>query len=79
MAPLDVKFRCDTQFTFGLLTFVAGEDGGLKILPLEAALELLVLVQGPDPCSPANSSTLGGAYSGLDPCAGHFIRTVEIV
>jgi hypothetical protein len=79
MAPLDVKFPRGTQFTFGSLTFVTGEDGDLKMLPLEAALEHLVLVHGPDPCSPVNSSTLDGACSGWDLCAGLFPRTVEIV
>jgi hypothetical protein len=74
-----VKFPHGTQFTFGSLTFVAGEDGDLKMLPLEAALERLVLVHGYDPCSPANSSTLGGAYSRSDPCVGLLIRTVEII
>jgi hypothetical protein len=49
------------------------------MLPLEAALERLVLAHGPDPCSPTNSSTLGDAYSGSDPCAGLFIRTIKIV
>jgi hypothetical protein len=70
MAPLDVKFPRGTQFTFGSLTFVAGEDGDMKMLPLEAALQRLVLVHGPDPCSPANSPTSDGACSGSDPCAG---------
>jgi hypothetical protein len=79
MTPFDVKFPRDTQFTFGSLTFVAWEEGDLKMLPLEAALERLVLAHGPDPYSPANSSTLGGACSELDPYARLFIRTIEIV
>jgi hypothetical protein len=35
MAPwsFDVKFPRGTQFTFESLTFVAGEDGDLKMLP----------------------------------------------
>jgi hypothetical protein len=78
MAPLDVKFSHGTQFTFGSLTFVTGE-GDLKMLPLEAALERLMLVHGPDPCSPANSSTSGGVCSGSNPCEWLFIRIVEIV
>jgi hypothetical protein len=78
MAPLNVKFPCGTQFTFGSLTFVTGE-GDLKMLPLEAALERLMLVHGTDPCSPANSSTSGGVCSRSDPCAWLFIRIVEIV
>jgi hypothetical protein len=79
MTQLDIKFPHDTQFTFGSLTFVAGEDGDLKMLPLEVALEYLVLVHGPDPCSPPNLSTSDSACSGSDPYAGLFIRTIEIV
>jgi hypothetical protein len=79
MTPFDVKFPHDTQFTFRSLTFVVWEEGDLKMLPLEAALERLVLAHGPDPYSPANSSTSGGAYSKLDPYARLFIRTVEII
>jgi hypothetical protein len=35
MAPwtFDVKFPCGTQLTFMSLTFAAGEDGDLKMLP----------------------------------------------
>jgi hypothetical protein len=77
MAPFDIKFSRGTQFTFGSLTFTTGEVGDLKMLPLEAALERLVLVHGPDPCSSANSSTSDGACSGLDPCAGLFLHTVQ--
>jgi hypothetical protein len=35
MAPwtFDVKFPLGTKFTFGSLTFAAGEDGDLRILP----------------------------------------------
>jgi hypothetical protein len=29
----DVKFPLGTRFTFGSLTFAAGEDGDLKMLP----------------------------------------------
>jgi hypothetical protein len=49
------------------------------MLPLKAALERLMLVHGPDPCSPMNSSTSNDTCSGLDPCAGLFLHTVEIV
>jgi hypothetical protein len=50
MAPwsFDVKFPLGIQFTFGSLTFVAGEDGDLKMLPPGTALE-----------HPAPSSTSG--------------------
>jgi hypothetical protein len=37
------------------------------------------LVHGPDPCSPARSSTSDGAYLGSDPYVGLFIHTVKIV
>jgi hypothetical protein len=35
MAPwtFDIKFPCGTQFTFGSLTFAAGKNGNLKMLP----------------------------------------------
>jgi hypothetical protein len=79
MAPFNVNFPRGTQFTFGSLTFTTREDGDLNMLPLEAALERLVLVHGPDPCSPTNSYALDGACSGLDPYAGLFLCTVEIV
>jgi hypothetical protein len=39
MAPLDIKFPRGTQFTFGSFTFTVWEDGDLKMLHLEAALE----------------------------------------
>jgi hypothetical protein len=79
MAPFDVKFPRGTDFTFWSLTFTVGEDGDKKMLPLEAALELLVLVHGSDPCSPAESSTSDDTCSGSDPCAGLFLRTIKIV
>jgi hypothetical protein len=72
MAPwsFDVKFSRDTQFTFGSLTFAAGEDGDLKMLP-----------PGPAPEHPtsAPSSASGGACSGLDPFVGLYIRTAMLV
>jgi hypothetical protein len=79
MEPFNLKFPGGTQFTFGSLTISTGEDGNMKMLPLEATLECLVLVHGPDPCSPANSSALDGACSRSDPCVGLFLRTVKIV
>jgi hypothetical protein len=42
----DVKFPYDTQFIFGSLTFAAGEDGNLKMLPLGPAPECLAPVYG---------------------------------
>jgi hypothetical protein len=72
MAPwsFDVKFPRSTQFTFGSLTFIAGEDGDLKILPPGTA---------PEHPAPAHSSTSGGTCSDLDPFAGLYIRTAKLV
>jgi hypothetical protein len=66
----DMKFSLGTQFTFGSLTFVIGEDGDLKMLP-----------PGPAPEHPtiAPSSTSGSTYSGSNPFAGLYIRTVKLV
>jgi hypothetical protein len=50
--------------------FVAGEDGDLKMLPPGPAPEHLAL---------ASSSTSGGSYSNLDPCAGLYICTAKLV
>jgi hypothetical protein len=65
-----MKFPLGTQFTFGSLTFAAGEDGDLKMLPLGPV---------PEHPTPAPSSASGGAYSGLDPFAGLYIRTAKLV
>jgi hypothetical protein len=65
-----MKFPLDTQFTFGWLTFAAGEDGDLKMLPLGPM---------PEHPTPAPSSASGAACSGLDPFAGLYIRTVKLV
>jgi hypothetical protein len=65
-----MKFPLDTQFTFGSLTFVVGEDGDLKMLPPGPASEHL---------TPAPSSTLGSTWSDLDPFAGLYIRTVKLI
>jgi hypothetical protein len=72
MAPrtFDVKFTCGTQLTFRSLTFAVEEDGDLKMLPPGSALGHLAL---------ASLSTSGGSFSGSDPCARSYIRTVKIV
>jgi hypothetical protein len=72
MAPwsFDVKFPLDTQFTFRSLTFVAGEDGDLKMLPPGIA---------PEHPAPAPSSTSGATCSGSDPFAGLYIHTAKLV
>jgi hypothetical protein len=81
MAPwtFDVMFPHGTQLTFGSLTFVAGEDRKLKMLPLGPAPEHLALVHGQDLCRLANSSTSGGACIGLDSCAWLYIRTAKLI
>jgi hypothetical protein len=66
----DMKFPLGTQFTFGSLTFDVGEDGDLKMLPLGPATE--------HP-TPAPSSTSGSSYSDLDPFAGLYIRTANLI
>jgi hypothetical protein len=72
MSPwtFDVKFSLDTQFTFGSLTFAAGEDGDLKMLPPGLA---------PEHPTPAPSSTSGSTCSGLDPFARLYIRIANLV
>jgi hypothetical protein len=72
MSPwsFDMKFPLCTQFTFGSLTFAAGEDGDLKMLPPGLV---------PEHPTPAPSSTLGGACLGLDPFAGLYIRTAKLI
>jgi hypothetical protein len=72
MAPwsFNMKFPLDTQFTFGSLTFATGEDGDLKMLPPGPA---------PEHPTPAPSSTLDGACSGLDPFAVLYIYTAKLV
>jgi hypothetical protein len=75
----DVKFSYNTQFTFGSLTFVAGEDRNLKMLPLGSAPERLAPVYGQTLYFLAISSTTGGACSSLDPYTGLHIHTVKLV
>jgi hypothetical protein len=72
MAPwtFDIKFPLGTQFTFRSLTFVVGEDGDLKMLPLGPA---------PKHPYPAPSSTSSVAGSGLDHFTGLYIRTAKLV
>jgi hypothetical protein len=65
-----MKFPRGTQFTFGSLTFIAGEDGDLKMLPLGPASE--------HP-TPAPSYASGGACLGSDPFPGLYIRTAKLV
>jgi hypothetical protein len=66
----DMKFPLGTDFTFGSLTFAAGDDEDLKMLP-------------PGPASkhptPAPSSVSDGACSGLNPFVGLYIRTAKLI
>jgi hypothetical protein len=66
----DIMFPHDTQLTFESLTFAAGEGGDLKMLPPGPSPEHLAL---------ASSLASGGSYSSLDPCAGVYIHTTNIV
>jgi hypothetical protein len=66
----DVKFSRGTQFTFGSLTFAAGEDGDLKMLPPGPTPEHLAL---------ASPSVSGGSCSGSNPYAGLYIHTIKLV
>jgi hypothetical protein len=75
----NVKFSYDIEFTFGSLTFVAGEDENLKLLTLGSAPERLTTVYGQTPCLPVISSTSYGSCSDLDPYAGSYIRIAKIV
>jgi hypothetical protein len=70
MAPwtFDVKFPLGTKFTFGSLTFAAGEDGDLQTLPLGEATEHTTL-------SSASSETQVDS----DFFDGSYIRTVKLV
>jgi hypothetical protein len=72
MAPwsFDKKFPLRTQFNFGSLTFVTGEDRDLKMLPLGTASEHPI---------PAPSSTSDGTCSSSDPFVGLYIRTAKLV
>jgi hypothetical protein len=65
-----MKFPLGTQFTFGSLTFAAGEDGDFKMLPSRPV---------PEHPTPAPSSASGGGCSGLDPFTGLYIRTAKLV
>jgi hypothetical protein len=70
MAPwtFDVKFPLGTEFTFGSLTFAAGEDGDLRMLPPGEATEHTAL-------SSASSETQADS----DFFDGSYIQTVKLV
>jgi hypothetical protein len=70
MAPwtFDVKFPLGTEFTFGSLTFTAGEDGDLRMLPPGEVIEHTAL-------SSASSETQVDSNF-FD---GPYIRTVKLI
>jgi hypothetical protein len=70
MAPwtFDIKFPRGTEFTFGSLTFAAGEDGDLWMLPPGEAAEHI---------APSSASSETQAESDL--FDGPYIRTVKLI
>jgi hypothetical protein len=64
----DIKFPRGTEFTFGSLTFAAGEDGDLRMLPPGEAAEHI-----------APSSASSETRAELDLFDGSYIRTVKLV
>jgi hypothetical protein len=70
MAPwtLDIKFPRGTEFTFESLTFAAGEDGDLRMLPSGEAAEHI---------APSSASSETQAESDL--FDGPYIRTVKLI
>jgi hypothetical protein len=70
MAPwtFDVKFPLGTKFTFGSLTFAAGEDGDLRMLPPGEVTE-----------HTAPSSASSETQVDSDFFDGSYIRTVKLV
>jgi hypothetical protein len=70
MAPwtFDVKFSLGTKFTFGSLTFAAGEDGDLRMLPPGEATE-----------HTAPSSASSETRADLDFFDRSYIRTVKLI
>jgi hypothetical protein len=67
----------DTQFIFGSLMFVAGEDGNLELLTRSLASKHHTPVYGQAPYLPASSSTSDEAYSSLNPYAGSYHRAAK--
>jgi hypothetical protein len=70
MAPwtFDIKFPRGNEFTFGSLTFAAGEDGDLRMLPPGEAAEHI---------APSSASSETQAESDL--FDGSYIRMVKLV
>jgi hypothetical protein len=74
MAPRTfiIKFPYDTQFIFGSLMFVAGDDENLDLLTQGPTPRHLTPVYGVYPNYLVNPSTSGGAYSDLNFHAGPY-------
>jgi hypothetical protein len=70
MAPwtFDVKFPRGTEFTFGSLTFAAGEDGDLRMLPPGEVIE-----------HTAPSSASSETQADSDLFDGSYIRMIKLV
>jgi hypothetical protein len=70
LAPwtFDIKFPRGTKFTFGSLTFAAGEDGDLRMLPPGEVAEHI-----------AHSSASSETQAKSDLFDGSYIRTVKVV
>jgi hypothetical protein len=82
MAPwtFNIKFSYDTQFLFRSLMFAAEEDGNLELLTQNPEPTHLSSVYRNAPyylVDPSTSSTLGGAYSSLNPWArSHYLSSM---
>jgi hypothetical protein len=70
MAPwtFDIKFPRGTEFTFRSLTFAAGEDGDLRMLPPGEAVEHI-----------AHSSASSETQAESDLFDGPYIRTIKLI
>jgi hypothetical protein len=70
LCTFHIKYPHVTGFTYESLTFAAGENGDLKMLPTGPAPEHLALPL---------SSISSGSFSYLDPCAVLYIRIAKLV
>jgi hypothetical protein len=76
MAPwtFDIKFPRGTEFTFGSLTFAAGEDGDLRMLPPGEATEHIVTSSASSETK-AESDLFDGSYI----CTVKLVRGIPVV
>jgi hypothetical protein len=71
----EIKFSYNTQFLFGSLMFITGEDGNLELLTRGRAPRHHKTVYREAPYYPidsSTSSTSSGVHSGLNPYAGSY-------